>query len=253
MKRTNLTLMVFALMNFVVGMTTFVFNGILDRVAVSLNVSIAQSGLLTTMYSYGAAFGPPIALLVFRKSERSKMLKTMLFVTILTTLALVYAQSFGQLLVTRALMGVSANTYSVLAISTIVALSTKRRQGRSMAFYIAGASIAQMIGIPLTRALLPILDWRSTFWMLNIIMMFALVYFKIYLPKGGREPEEADLGDELRFLRDGKALSVVVYTLIVFVGYGAFHTYITPYLVLLFPSIGPLGASFWFSWELPLS
>jgi len=239
-KRTNLTLMVFALMHFVVEMTWFVFNGILDKVAVSLDISIAQSGLLNTMYAYGAAFGVPITAIVFRKSERSKMLRIMLFVTILTTLALVYAQNFGQLLVARLVMGISANSYNVFAISTVVALSSEERQGRSMAFYIMGASIAHIIGIPLTRALLSIFDWRIIFWALNIIMTLALVYFKAYLPKGDRESAKADLGKELRFLRDGKALSVVVYTLIIFVGYGALHTYITPYLVLLFPSIEPL-------------
>ena len=67
MKKANLTLLVFALMNFVITMTAFVFNGILDKVAVSLNVSIANSGLLNTMYAYGAAFGVPVTLIVFRK------------------------------------------------------------------------------------------------------------------------------------------------------------------------------------------
>ena len=165
------------------------------------------------------------------------MLRIMLFLTILMTLALVSIQSFGALLVVRLIMGISANSYSVLVISTVVALSSKERQGRSMASLIMGASLALVIGIPLTRALSSILDWRSIFWILNAIMILSLVYLKIFLPEGGKDSTELNLKDELKFFKDGKTLLVILYTLTMFVGYGAFYTYITPYLLDLFPSL----------------
>ena len=240
MKKPNIMLLVFSLMSFVLAMTAFVFSGILDKVAVSLDISVAQSGLLNTMYSYGAAFGVPITLILFRKIERSKMLKLMLFATILTTFALIYAQNFVQLLIVRLLMGISANSYGVLAISTILALSPKDRQGRSLAFYIMGSSLALVIGIPLTRALSAVLDWRSIFWILNAMMLLSLVYFLKYLPKADHEATKLDLKNELQFFKDGKTLLLLAYTLTMFMGYNAFYTYATPYLLLLFPSIEPL-------------
>ena len=233
-------LLVFSLMSFVLAMTAFVFSGILDKVAVSLGISVAESGLLNTMYSYGAAFGVPITLILFRKVERSRMLKLMLFATILTTFALIYAQNFVQLLIVRLLMGISANSYGVLAISTILALSPKDRQGRSLAFYIMGSSLALVIGIPLTRALSSILDWRSIFWILNAMMLLSLAYFMKYLPKADHEATKLDLKNELQFFKDGKTLLLLAYTLTMFMGYNAFYTYATPYLLLLFPSIEPL-------------
>lgn len=240
MKKPNMMLLVFSAMSFVLAMTAFVFSGILDKVAVSLDISVAQSGLLNTMYSYGAAFGVPITLILFRKVERSKMLKLMLFATILTTFALIYAQNFVQLLIVRLLMGISANSYGVLAISTILALSPKDRQGRSLAFYIMGSSLALVIGIPLTRALSVVLDWRSIFWILNAMMLLSLVYFLKYLPKADHEATKLDLKNELQFFKDGKTLLLLAYTLMMFMGYNAFYTYATPYLLLLFPSIEPL-------------
>lgn len=240
MKKPNTMLLVFSAMSFVLAMTAFVFSGILDKVAVSLDISVAQSGLLNTMYSYGAAFGVPITLILFRKVERSKMLKLMLFATILTTFALIYAQNLVQLLIVRLLMGISANSYGVLAISTILALSPKDRQGRSLAFYIMGSSLALVIGIPLTRALSSILDWRSIFWILNGMMLLSLAYFLKYLPKADHEATKLDLKNELQFFKDGKTLLLLAYTLTMFMGYNAFYTYATPYLLLLFPSIEPL-------------
>lgn len=240
MKKPNMMLLVFSAMSFVLAMTAFVFSGILDKVAVSLGISVAESGLLNTMYSYGAAFGVPITLILFRKVERSRMLKLMLFATILTTFALIYAQNFVQLLIVRLLMGISANSYGVLAISTILALSPKDRQGRSLAFYIMGSSLALVIGIPLTRALSVVLDWRSIFWILNAMMLLSLVYFLKYLPKADHEATKLDLKNELQFFKDGKTLLLLAYTLTMFMGYNAFYTYATPYLLLLFPSIEPL-------------
>ena len=240
MKKPNLTLLVFSLMSFVLAMTAFIFSGILDKVAVSLGISVAESGLLNTMYSYGAAFGVPITLILFRKVERSRMLKLMLFATILTTFALIYAQNFVQLLIVRLLMGISANSYGVLAISTVLALSPKDRQGRSLAFYIMGSSLALVIGIPLTRALSSILDWRSIFWILNAMMLLSRAYFMKYLPKADHEATKLDLKNELQFFKDGKTLLLLAYTLMMFMGYNAFYTYATPYLLLLFPSIEPL-------------
>ena len=240
MKKPNMMLLVFSAMSFVLAMTAFVFSGILDKVAVSLGISVAQSGLLNTMYSYGAAFGVPITLILFRKVERSRMLKLMLFATILTTFALIYAQNFVQLLIVRLLMGISANSYGVLAISTILALSPKDRQGRSLAFYIMGSSLALVIGIPLTRALSAVLDWRSIFWILNGMMLVSLAYFLKYLPKADHEATKLDLKNELQFFKDGKTLLLLAYTFAMFMGYNAFYTYATPYLLLLFPSIEPL-------------
>ncbi|MBT9139087.1 MAG: Purine efflux pump PbuE [Syntrophomonadaceae bacterium] len=189
------------------------------------------------MYAYGAAFGVPITLIVFRKIERIKMLKIMLFITILMTLALVFIQNFGQLLIIRLVMGISFNSYGVLAVSTVLSLSSKERQGRSMAFYIMGSSLALVIGIPLTRALSSIFEWRSIFWILNIIMILSLIYFKMHLPEGDHASTKLNLKNELKFFKDGKTLLVITYTLTMFVGYGAFYTYITPYLLLLFPSV----------------
>ena len=233
----SLTLIIFTTMSFVLSMSGMVFNGILDKVAVSLNISVADAGLLNTMYAYGAAFGVPITLIVFRKIERIRMLKIMLLITILMTLALVLAQNFMPLLVIRLIMGVSANSYNVLAISTVVSLSSKERQGRSMAFLIMGSALALVIGVPLTRALSSVLDWRNIFWILDIIMLVSLIYFQLYLPVSDHEATKLNMKTELKYFKDSKIFLILIYSLTMFVGLGALNTYLTPYLLILFPSV----------------
>lgn len=237
MSITRFTLMVFTVMNFVLSMSASVFNGILDQVALSLNISVADAGLLNTMYAYGAAFGVPIALILFRKTERTKMLKIMLFVTILMTLALVLAQSFWQLLLIRLMMGISANCYSVLAISVVASLSAPERLGRSMAVLITGNASALVIGVPLTRALSSVLDWQGVFWILACMMVLALIYFIMRLHGGEQESTKLNMRNELAFFKDSKVLLVILYSLFMFVGYGGLYTYITPYLLSISPSV----------------
>ncbi len=235
-KKTSMTLMVFALMNFVLAMTAAVFTGILDKVADSLEITVANAGLLNTMYAYGAAFGVPITLIVLRKIERIKMLKIMLGVTILTALVIVLAKNFGVLLVIRLIMGVAANSYGVLAITTVMELSDKKRQGRSMALLITGNALAFVIGVPLTRALSSMLMWRDIFWILNAIMVVSIIYFIVCLPGGDHESTRLNLRNELKYFKDKKIVLIVIFTLTMFVGTGAFYTYITPYLLNFFPS-----------------
>jgi DHA1 family putative efflux transporter-like MFS transporter len=103
-----------------------------------------------------------------------------------------------------------------------------------------GSSLALVIGIPLTRALSAVLDWRSIFWILNAMMLLSLAYFLKYLPKADHEATKLDLKKELQFFKDGKTLLLFAYTFAMFMGYNAFYTYATPYLLLLFPSIEPL-------------
>ena len=64
---TNLTLSIFILMAFVLAMSAMLFNGILDKVAKELQISISETGLLSSAYAYGAAIGVPILLSFFGK------------------------------------------------------------------------------------------------------------------------------------------------------------------------------------------
>lgn len=240
MKKTNLALVVFTLMNFVVSMTACVFNGILDKVAVSLDISVANSGLLNTMYAYGAAFGVPITLILFRRIERTKMLKIMLSLTILMTIALAYAASFEQLLIIRLVMGIAANSYGVLATSAVISLSGKERQGRSMAIFIMGASLALVVGVPLTRALSSVFDWRSIFWILNAIMIISLVYFQFCLPTSKNEDTNLNIKNEIMYFKNGKISLIFTFTFLMFIGYTAIYNFVTPYMLMLFPGLDPI-------------
>lgn len=244
MKKMKLILLIFTLMNFVVSMTALVFNGILDKVAISLNVSIANSGLLGTMYAYGAALGVPVTLILFGKINRTKMLKIMLIITIIMTGALILCHNFSQLLIVRFIMGISANGYGVLATSIVISFASKNKQGRTLAFLIMGSSLALVVGIPLTRILSNTIDWRVIFLGLMVIMVFSLIIFQFFLPETNQQSRSFDFENEFNLFKKRKTLVVIGSSIIIFIGYGSFYNYITPYLLETFPATEKLMSGF---------
>lgn len=239
MKKKGFLMVVFTIMSFVLAMSAMVFGGILDKVAVSLGVSVADAGFLNTLYAFGSALGAPITLVVFRRIERIRLLKIMLLMFLLMTVALIFADQYWQMLLIRFMTGVSASSYGVLAIATVVSVTPRERIGRSLALLIAGSSLALVVGVPLTRVLSSLLDWRGIFWILIGMMGLSLALFLLFLPAGDHASTKLDLKRELAFLTDGKVVLVIVCSLVMFVGYNGLYTYLTPYLLTLFPALEP--------------
>ena len=240
MKKSQLTLIVFMLMNFVIGMSAMVFGGILDQVAISLNVSVALTGLLATSFSIGAAIGVPIILIVFAQANRKRLMLILLSLSLLSNIATILAPNFVLLLVARTLMGITINGYGVMAISTVTSLAEKDRQGRSLAFLIMGNALAMLVGIPLARALSGILDWRGIFWILNLLTFLAFVYFALVLPNPKEEAAKMSILDQFEYLKSIKVWTLLIFTLVMFSGYAALNTFVTPFLLDRFPGLNPI-------------
>lgn len=240
MKKSQLTLIVFMLMNFVIGMSAMVFGGILDQVAISLNVSVALTGLLATSFSIGAAIGVPIILIVFAQANRKRLMLILLSLSLLSNIATILAPNFVLLLVARTLMGITINGYGVMAISTVTSLAEKDRQGRSLAFLIMGNALAMLVGIPLARALSGILDWRGIFWILNLLTFLAFVYFALVLPNPKEEAAKMSILNQFEYLKSIKVWTLLIFTLVMFSGYAALNTFVTPFLLDRFPGLNPI-------------
>lgn len=233
---SSITMIVFIVMSFVLSMSSILFNSILDKIALDLHIPLARTANLTSFYAYGAGLGTPLFLILFRKFNKTILLKTMLFLNIITTSLSIIISNFNFLLLTRFLMGLTGNCYNVLAIS-FIALSNKNKVGQNLALLIAGNAIALMLGIPLTRSLTDLFSWQYIFLILIILMMFSLFHFTLHLHSFKQETTPLHLKHELHLLKEQNIAIVLIVSLIIFIGYGAFYTYLTPYIIELFPSI----------------
>ncbi len=64
-----------------------------------------------------------------------------------------------------------------------------------------------------------------------------MLSYTILLPESKTNTVKIDLNKEWKLLTTPKVWSIILASFIVFVGYGAFYTYLTPYLIELFPQI----------------
>lgn len=229
---------VFIVMNFVMSLSGTLFNGILDRIAVTMNIDVAKTGYLTSLYAYGA-IGAPVLLLIFRKIRRSLLLKGTLLLNIVFGLLSVIATNFNLLLFARFMLGLFGTAYGVLATTSIAALSSQEKVGKNLSLLIAGSAASLMVGIPLCRVLIHYYSWQSIYLVLILLMLAGFVYFVFCLPEIKQSEAALNLRQELEMVKQKKVWMVLVCSLVTFIGYGAFYTYLTPYLVALFPQLEP--------------
>ena len=229
---------VFIVMNFVMSMSGTLFNGILDRIAITMQIDVAMTGYLTSLYAYGA-IGAPLLLLVFRKWSRSLMLKGTLFCNMLFGVLSIVATSFPLLLFARFMLGLFGTAYGVLATTSIAALSPPERVGKNLSLLIAGGAASLMVGVPLCRVLIHAYSWQSIYLFLILLMAGGFLYFAFCLPEIGQEKEALHLHQELQMVKVHDVWMVLLCSLITFIGYGAFYTYLTPYIVAFFPALEP--------------
>ena len=229
---------VFIVMNFVMSMSGTLFNGILDRIAITMQIDVAMTGYLTSLYAYGA-IGAPLLLLVFRKWSRSLMLKGTLLCNMLFGVLSIVATSFPLLLFARFMLGLFGTAYGVLATTSIAALSPPERVGKNLSLLIAGGAASLMVGVPLCRVLIHAYSWQSIYLFLILLMAGGFLYFAFCLPEIGQEKEALHLHQELQMVKVHDVWMVLLCSLIPFIGYGAFYTYLTPYIVAFFPALEP--------------
>lgn len=237
MKKTQTIIYVFALMSFVIGMANFIFNGILDKIALDLSVSIADAGLLITSSTLGAAFGSPLVLLVFAKVNRKTLILALLLASALTLAMIGYAKSYELVLIARFLNGLSLNSYGILSFATVLSLSEAGKQGRSLAFLITGTTVSLIIGIPLTRLLVDIVSWRVLFYVFAFVTVIVTYIFYLKLPKDKAHHERPHIKDEFKYLKNPEVLLIYTYTIFMFIAYGVIMTYATPFMIERFPEL----------------
>lgn len=239
MKKLNVLLIFFGLMAFITGMTAFVFNGILDILALDLNISIASSGLLSTSNTLGAALGTPLTLLAFSKVNRKKLIISLLVAGMISLFGITVASNFTQLLIFRFINGLTFSSYVVLSVATIISLADPKKRGRSVSYLAMGTNVALIIGIPLTRILADVMDWRIIFYGLAIGTGLIAVYFAYALPKPQNHNERLSLKDDLSYLKSLRVLFILLFTFTMFISFSALFTYVTPFITLRFATLIP--------------
>src|SRR6266700_1015336 len=211
---------------FAIGTESFVIAGLLPVIAADLQISVAATGQLVTVYALTYALGSPILAVAFANLDRRLLLTLALCCFVAGNLLAVAAGSFPMLLVSRMLMALGAGLYMPTAIGVAVAIATPERRGRAVALVTSGITVATVLGVPLGTLIGDKFGWRATFALVAVLGTLALAGLLFGLPRG-LPRTTATLGQRLAVARHGAILVALATTVLWAIGGFTVFTYVS--------------------------
>ncbi|WP_044830116.1 MFS transporter [Thalassospira sp. HJ] len=179
----NLPILALALASFGIGTTEFVIMGLLPDVALDLGVSIPDAGLLVTGYALGVTFGAPFLAIATARMDRRRALLLLISIFILGNFLCAIALDYWLLMAARVVTAFCHGAFFGLGAVVASNLVAPHKRVQAIALMFSGLTLANVLGVPFGTALGQELGWRSTFWAVVAIGVFAAGALYIALPR----------------------------------------------------------------------
>ena len=215
---------------FGIGVTEFVIMGLLLQVSGDLGVSIPAAGLLITGYALGVFAGAPLLTIATRRLPRKTTLIALMVIFTIGNLACAMAPNYEFLMAARVVTALAHGTFFGVGSVVAAGLVAPDRRASAIALMFTGLTAATLVGVPVGAWLGEAFGWRSTFWAVGGIGVFAALVLTLFVPRAGEAVEPGSLREELSVLRRPQVLLGLLMTVLGFGGVFAVFTYIQPIL-----------------------
>ncbi|WP_229212413.1 MFS transporter [Duganella sp. HH105] len=215
---------------FGIGTTEFIVMGLLMEMARDFNTSISGAGYIITVYALGVVLGAPLLTPFLSRLPRRPALIGLMALFTLGNAACALAGSFWQILLARLLTSFVHASY--FGIGSVVAadLAPAGKKSSALSTMFLGATLANVIGVPLGTVIGQAYGWRSSFCAVTLVGLLATLATALFVPKLARPTAAPNLRAELRVLRQPDMLQAFAVTVLGFGGTFAAFTYIAPFL-----------------------
>ncbi|MBC3347906.1 MFS transporter [Pseudomonas sp. SWRI196] len=215
---------------FTVLTTEFIIVGLLPSIARDLQVTIAQAGLLVTLFAFTvAAFGPFLTAWFARFERRKLFISVLVMFGLANTLAAL-APNIGVMAIARLIPALGLPVFWALASETAVDIVGPQFAGRAIARIGFGIVCATVFGIPVGTLISDAFGWRSAFAILACIAFAKALLLFVYLPKTNLHQRQVSLRSQLKILRSPLMQGHVLLSILVFSGMFTAYTYLADIL-----------------------
>jgi len=221
---------VMAMGTFLMLTTEFVVAGLLQEIAGDLQVSVAQAGLLITVFAVGMIVGSPTMALLTRRMPRRTTLVLALAVFAGGHVVVALSSSFPVLLVARFVTAVATGAFWSVASVVATRAAGPAAGARALGLVGAGGMLANVLGVPLGAFAGQLTGWRGPFWALAALALAAVVLISRHVPHDDRDQERTSLRSELAALRSGRLWLVLAACATTTGGVLSVYSYISPLL-----------------------
>ncbi|MFF1688397.1 MULTISPECIES: MFS transporter [unclassified Streptomyces] len=228
--RLPLVVYVLALGTFLMGTTEFVVAGLLPEIAGDLQVSVARTGLLITVFAVGMIVGAPSMAMLTRRMPPRLTLMLALAVFAAGHVIVALGSSFTLLLVARFVTALATGAFWAVANVAAARAAGPAASSRALGLVGAGAMLANVVGVPLGAFAGQAMGWRGPFWVLAVLAIAAIGLIARAVPHDAPDTQAASIRSELKALRSGRLWLALAACTTTTGGVLAAYSYISPLL-----------------------
>lgn len=213
---------------FVVGMVELIIGGILDLVAQDLGISISSAGLLISIFSVVFAISAPILLVVFAKTERTRLTFFALIIFLIGNVIAVFSTTFSMLIIARIVSAASGSLAVILCINLASNIVEPAYRGRAIGLVVMGVSGSLVLGLPIGVMLGNVFDWRAPFILISILTVGLIIAVPIFMEKVA--PKQAiPIRKQIETLKNSNISFAHATTFFFLAGHFTLYGYLTPF------------------------
>ncbi|CBG67448.1 putative chloramphenicol resistance protein [Streptomyces scabiei 87.22] len=219
-----------ALGTFLMGTTEFVVAGLLPEIAGDLQVSVARTGLMITVFAVGMIVGAPLTAMLTLRLPTRLTLMLALAVFALGHVIVAVGSGLTMLLAARFLTAIATGAFWAVANVAATRAAGPAAGARALGLVGAGAMLANVVGVPLGAFAGQLMGWRGPFWALAALAAAAVPLIARTVPQDGPAQRVGSIRSELTALRSGRLWLVLAACATTTGGVLAAYSYIAPLL-----------------------
>ncbi|MCR8643766.1 MFS transporter [Paenibacillus sp. N1-5-1-14] len=220
---------ILALGVFLTATSELVISGILNVISQDLNISLALSGQLVTVYSLSFAIGTPILISLTSRVSRTKLMLTSLLVFVFGSLIAFFSHNVELLMLSRIILGISSGVYIVVVFGVAAKLVPAEKVGSAVGTIVLGFSTSMIFGVPIGIMITNWLNWQAIFMILSVAtLIITFVIIRLVPEVKGDEP--VSFWAQFKVLGSLVIVSGLFITFFKETGNSVMMTYLIPYM-----------------------
>ncbi|NQD87457.1 MFS transporter [Paenarthrobacter sp. CM16] len=231
-RRLPLVTYVLAVGVFLMGTTEFIVAGILPEIATDLGTSVADAGLMITVFAVGMIVGTPTMSILTLKLQRRLTLSLALVIFAVGHVVVALTSDFTLILMARFVTALATGAFWAVAAVVGAKAAGAASASRALGVVLGGGMLANVVGVPLGAFAGQVVGWRGPFWALAVLALAAagVVYRLVPVtPESGAAPS---VRAELASMRDTRVWLVLAGCAIVCGSSLAAYSFISPLLTV---------------------
>ncbi|HIE9851906.1 TPA: MFS transporter [Klebsiella variicola subsp. variicola] len=217
--------------SFGIGTTEFVIMGLLLDVAHDFHISITLAAWSITAYAYGVVIGAPLLTPLLSRYPKKPALLFLMILFSIGNLGCGIAGNMTMLIIFRVITALAHASFFGISSVYAAELAPVDKRASAVSAVFLGATLANILGVPLGAWVGQYLGWRYTFFMVTLIGILSALAVIALVPGRQAQPAvQSRIRDELKVLRHPTVLRSLLITALGFSGVFAAFTYIAPML-----------------------